>query len=118
MSFFKPSEGCPTSLVEVLVGPWLFAFFGLMIGMGVIRQFQQNGKLPTWWLGSFAPTILGMVLGIQRFSFRFDTLYFSSISSRKLDWAHFAAPIFPLASVVLVLILIKKQIGVESKKVY
>lgn len=118
MSFFTPSYASPDSLFEVILAPWLFAFFGLMIGFGAVRQMQQTGSLPSWWKLSFVPSILGFVLGFQRFMFLWDTLYRSSIQSRKHIIMHYMAPIGVLIAIAVVFLLIKKQNVVQSKKVY
>lgn len=115
---FTPTEGSPQSLLEVLIGPFLFAFFGLMLAVGVIKQIQLLGRTPKWWIGALLPTLLAIFLGFQRFMYRFDTGYFSTISSRKLDWAHFLAFLGPLFCLILTVALVFRQRKIEAQKVY
>jgi nitrate reductase gamma subunit len=118
MSIFTPSDASPQNFLEVVLAPWLFAFFGLMIGFGAVRQLQQTGKLPSWWKLSFLPSVLGLFLGFQRFMYLQDTLYQSSIQSRKHIFMHYLAPIGVIISIAVVLLMIKRQNVAESKKVY
>ncbi len=122
MSFFNPDiqspTGSPHSMIDIMIGPLLLVFFGLMLFIGSIRYEMTYDKVAKWWKWSFLPLGLALVLGIQRFTFIFSLFYAQTINSKKELIAHWMGWILPLLSIVGVLVYNHMRNRADSRRVY
>jgi hypothetical protein len=105
LSFFDAGVsspmGSPQNWTDIVVSPFLFAFFGVMIYIGSVRYEQTYDKNATWWKWCFAPMAVALLLGLQRLSFYvFDFAYLQTVVTNKQKYAHFLGLIVPLLCVV------------------
>lgn len=122
MSFFNPDIqsplGCPQSVVDLIVAPLLFAFFGIMIFIGAVRFEATYDKEAKWWKTCFIPLGLALLLGLQKVIFLTDYGYRQTVVTRKLYFGHYGAFVIPVVCIVAILLYQRLQKAAHSRRVY
>jgi hypothetical protein len=122
LSFFNADisspTGCPQNMSDILVGPLLFAFFGIMMFIASVRYEMSYDKTATWWKWCMAPLGIAILLGIQRVSFLNSFAYLQTVLTKKLHWSHWLSLIIPILCVASIILYKWRLKQNESKRVY
>ncbi|MBI1333966.1 MAG: hypothetical protein GC165_13925 [Armatimonadetes bacterium] len=122
MDFFNPDisspTGSPQGMMEILIVPLIFSFFGVMMFIGAYRYEANYDKEAKWWKWCFAPLGIAILLGIQRVSFLRSFAYVETVLSRKALWSHYAALIIPILCTVGVALYKVRKKRQEERRVY
>jgi ABC-type multidrug transport system permease subunit len=102
LQFFEPNFASPESMMEIMISPMLFSFFGMMMFIGAIRYEETYGKPATWWKWCYVPLALGLLFGIQRMVFLQDIMYAQTTYSRKIRIAHYMSFLVPVVVTVAI----------------
>jgi hypothetical protein len=122
LSFFNADlsspSGCPQNISDILIGPMLFAFFGVMMFIAAIRYEMSYDKKATWWKWCFAPIAIAILLGLQRVAFLQSFAYVQTVITRKLLYSHWISLFIPILCVASIYLYKWQQERNEGKRVY
>jgi hypothetical protein len=118
MGFFTAESAAPESVLDVLIGSWIFMFFGVMVFIGAMRSEETYGKPAKWWPLCFILIGIGIIMGLQKVISIRDTAYAATVFSRKITIAHYLAFFVPVLSVGLIFLYKNIRDKRQSQKIY
>lgn len=102
---FSPETQSPESTVEILMMPMMFLAFAIVLYNASLRQREFTGTNPKWMPAVWVLFGFSVFFGVQRWSYTRDLIYANTLITRKLQLAHTADLVVPLAALGIVLFL-------------
>lgn len=105
-------------MMDVMIAPLLFSFFGVMMFIGSVRFEMTYGKDVRWWWSCFIPLGVAVIFGLQKVAWIRDPFYATTVLTRKQQISHYGSLVIPILCIAAIFFYRYKVRAASERKVY